>query len=182
MEHGKINVAVEAYLRAYMQPPLTAEQIYLGQQNNSALPKTREHVVFFLASTRRIGTNVGEQIVTEAGTTETRSYREYVVNVDFCDADYQRALQRAEYFETLGRSDIAVDFFKKNYNIALLYCENMQFLPYTDDTNQYINRYRLPLHLAFWTVYKYQTEYFDKIAITRLENVDVHHKPEKGGL
>lgn len=83
MEHGEINVAVEAYLRAYMQPPLTAEQIYLGQQNNSALPKTREHVVFFLASTRRIGTNVGEQIVTEAGTTETRSYREYVVNVDF---------------------------------------------------------------------------------------------------
>lgn len=114
MEHGEINVAVEAYLRAYMQPPLTAEQIYLGQQNNSALPKTREHVVFFLASTRRIGTNVGEQIVTEAGTTETRSYREYVVNVDFCDADYQRALQRAEYFETLGRSDIAVDFFKRN--------------------------------------------------------------------
>ena len=56
MEHGAINVAVEAYLRAYMQPPLTAEQIYLGQQNNSALPKTREHVVFFLASTRRIGT------------------------------------------------------------------------------------------------------------------------------
>lgn len=48
MEHGEINVAVEAYLRAYMQPPLTAEQIYLGQQNNSALPKTREHVVFFL--------------------------------------------------------------------------------------------------------------------------------------
>ena len=47
MEHGEINVAVEAYLRAYMQPPLTAEQIYLGQQNNSALPKTREHVVFF---------------------------------------------------------------------------------------------------------------------------------------
>ena len=139
-------------------------------------------MVFFLASTRRIGTNVGEQIVTEAGTTETRSYREYVVNVDFCDADYQRALQRAEYFETLGRSDIAVDFFKKKYNIALLYCENMQFLPYTDDTNQYINRYRLPLHLAFWTVYEYQTEYFDKIAITRLENVDVHHKPEKGGL
>ena len=27
MEHGEINVAVEAYLRAYMQPPLTAEQI-----------------------------------------------------------------------------------------------------------------------------------------------------------
>ena len=109
--------------------------------------------------------------------------RKHVLTVNmFCDADYQRALQRAEYFETLGRSDVAVDFFKKNYNIALLYCENMQFLPYTDDTNQYINRYRLPLHLAFWTVYEYQTEYFDKIAITRLENVDVHHKPEKGGL
>lgn len=62
MEHGEINVAVEAYLRAYMQPPLTAEQIYLGQQNNSALPKTREHVVFFLAGTRRIGTNVGNRL------------------------------------------------------------------------------------------------------------------------
>lgn len=177
MEHGAINIAVEAYLRAYMQPPLLPEQIYLGQQNNAAPPLTREHVVFFLASTKRIGTNVGEQVVDVNGITKTRSYREYVINVDFCDADHERALQRAEFFETLGRSDTAVNYFKTNYNIALLYCDNMQFLPYTDDTKQYINRYRLPLHLAMWTEYSYQTEYFDKVSITRLENVDVHHKP-----
>lgn len=177
MGHGQINVAVDAYLREYMQPALTPGQIYLGQQNNAALPTTREHVVFFIASTRRIGTNIGAQLVSDEGKTSTASYREYTVNVDFCDADYARSLQRAEHFETLGRSTVGVDFFKKNYDIALLYCDNMQFLPYVDDTNQYINRYRLPLHLAYWTTYEYPTEYFDKVAITRLENVDTHHKP-----
>lgn len=70
--------------------------------------------------------------------------------------------------------------FSKEIQYSFIVLRKYAVLPYTDDTNQYINRYRLPLHLAFWTVYEYQTEYFDKIAITRLENVDVHHKPEKG--
>lgn len=77
----------------------------------------------------------------------------------------------------MSRSAYAADFFHNNYDIGLLYAENMVYLPYVDDTNQFINRFQVKLHLSMWSTYSIEVEYFERASVTRLENVDVHHPP-----
>lgn len=174
----KINVAVTEFLLKYMWPTLDPQRVFEGNQNNMALPgDEREHTLFYLSQTRRIGTNTGESQVTPEGNVITATLREYVVTVDFCDTDIDRSRSRAEGLETLSRSAYAADFFHNNYDIGLLYAENMVYLPYVDDTNQFINRFQVKLHLSMWSTYSIEVEYFERASVTRLENVDVHHPP-----
>ena len=97
--------------------------------------------------------------------------------MDFSHYDQEKVQERAGILEILGRSELSVEFFEK-HSVCFLYADDMQYLPYVDDANQFIHRYRVALHLSCWEGVKIKQDYFAKAGLSRLENVDIHHPPE----
>lgn len=167
--------SVYDYVRQFL-PNIPAESILQGYGNRTALPDDQRYVVIALNSTRRVGTNVGNDVQAADNVFATQSMREYSVDVDFFDSDQQRAQQEAGTLETLGRSYASVEFFEK-FNLGFNYADDLRYLPYVDLTDQYIHRYRITLYLTYWETVSVAQEYADKVEITRVENIDAHHKP-----
>ena len=148
------------------------EKLFRGYQNRSALPQTQDYTLFYMDSTNRVGTNVDH---VEDLKTTVHALREYVVNIDFCGDNQEVIEGRATNLAVLGRSFFAVNFFK-TYGITFNYADEVQYLPFTDDTEQYIHRYRIVLHLARWDSVTIKQDTAIK-ADVYIENVDAHHKP-----
>ena len=128
--------------------------------------------MFYEMSENRIGTNVDEIRDKE---TEIKSLREYTMNIDFCGDNQESLMQRAKNLAIIGRSNFGCDFFK-NYGIELNYAEDVQYLPFVDEEQQYIHRYRIVVHLSRWdsVILPQQTAI---VIEPHIENVDVHHTP-----
>ena len=162
--------AVNDFILQYTD--VVQDKLFRGYQNRSVLPQTQDYTLFFLDSNDRIGTNVDD--VGDFKTT-VHALREYVVNIDFCGDDQETLEERATNLAVLGRSFFAVNFFK-TYKITFNYADEVQYLPYTDDTEQYVHRYRIALHLSRWDSVEVNTQTAIK-ANVYIENVDAHHKP-----
>ena len=117
--------------------------------------------MYWLGDNTRIGTNVDEYKDFKA---TIHALREYTVNIDFCGDDQSSIEMRATNLAVLGRSYISVNFFK-TYGITFNYAEEVKYLPFVDETEQYVHRYRIVLHLSAIVVEPH------------IENVDVHHEP-----
>lgn len=168
-----ILTAVNNYLLKYLK----VEQaiLYRGYQQMT-LPATQDYIVYYLDSSKRIGTNVDESIDNGTAQTEkTHALMEYVVTVDINNIDNDAALDRAINLSTLGRSYFSTEFFEAQ-GIEYLYADDFQYLPFEDEHEQYNHRYRIKLHLSAWADVTQDYQYFDK-AKAYLENVDVAHKP-----
>lgn len=162
--------AVNDYILQYTN--VQQDNLFRGYQNRSALPQTQDYTMYWLGDNTRIGTNVDEVKDTE---TTVNSLREYTVNIDFCGNDQEVVEERAKNLAVLGRSYFSVDFFK-SYGITFNYAEEVKYLPFVDETEQYVHRYRIVLHLTRWdkVVVPQQTAI---VVEPRIENVDEHHKP-----
>jgi hypothetical protein len=168
--------AVFDYIAEYTDT--APERIYKGYQNRSALPEVlNDFALIVLASTKRRGTNVDESAVEGSGVL-TKSLREYVLQIDFCHADWETARRRAAALETLGRSLHSVEFFKP-YNLCYLYADDLQYLPYVDDANQYLHRFRVNIHLSRWEGVQIAEEYFDRANVGKVVEVDTQYPPKQ---
>lgn len=162
--------AVNDFILQYTD--VVQDNLYRGYQNRSTLPQVNDYTMFYEMSENRIGTNVDEIRDTEA---EIKSLREYTMNIDFCGDNQESLLERAKRLAIIGRSYFGCDFFK-SYGITLNYAEDVQYLPFVDEEQQYIHRYRIVLHLSRWDSVVLPQETANTVS-AYIENVDVHHEP-----
>lgn len=162
--------AVNDYILQYTD--VQQDNLFRGYQNRSTLPQTQDYTMYYLSGNSRIGTNVDD---VDDFTTTVKALREYIVNVDFCGDDQETVEDRAKSLAVLGRSYISCKFFK-TYGINFSYAENVQYLPFVDETEQYVHRYRIVLHLTRWDSVTISQETAIQ-AYVYIENVDAHHKP-----
>ena len=162
--------AVNDFILQYTD--VVQDNLYRGYQNRSTLPQVNDYTMFYEMSENRIGTNVDEFRDKEA---EIKSLREYTMNIDFCGENQEALMQRAKNLAVVGRSFVGCNFFK-DYGISLNYAEDVQYLPFVDEEQQYIHRYRIILHLARWDSVTIKQDTAIK-ADVYIENVDAHHKP-----
>ncbi len=163
---------VARFLLAYA-PGQTEDHLFRGNQNRMALPDVQDFTIFDIAGTQRIGTNVGSYAQAANSIYETLVLREYTVQIDFFAEDHKTAAARATAIESLGRSYVGVKFFEQ-YGITLTYCDDAQYIPYTDLSEQYVYRYRITMHLTKWENYETSEDYFDEIVIKKFEIVNGH--------
>ncbi len=123
-------------------------------------------------SENRIGTNVDEIRETEA---EIKRGREDKRNREGGGEKKEAGRKRAKNRARIGRANFGCDFFK-NYGIELNYAEDVQYLPFVDEEQQYIHRYRIVLHLSRWDSVVLPQETANAVS-AYIENVDVHHEP-----
>lgn len=156
-------------------PNAVADNIFRGWQNRMALPQTQNFIVISVQDTLRIGTNVSDYSQGSNGIMTTKTLREYVIDIDFCNINQEIAQEQAVTIETLSRSYIAVEFFKQQ-DINMNYADDIEYLPYTDEQDQYLHRYRVSLHLTKWEEIAVNQDFANKVEL-RIENIDAHHKP-----
>lgn len=123
---------------------------------------------------RRSGTNIerypeGEEVQ------ELLEHVELDVQIDCYSNNEFDALDRAATYETIGRSAIGVKFFER-FNIGLLYTDSSQNLSSVLDSDRYVSRWTLTLHLSYWKTVKLGQDFFKTITID-VANVDVKFKP-----
>ena len=155
---------------------VVADNVFRGWQNRMALPQTQNFIVISIQDTMRIGTNVTDYTQSAQGNIINQTLREYTVDIDFCNIDQEIAQEQASTIETLGRSDIGVTFFNKYTGLSLNYADDMEYMPYADEQDQYLHRYRVSLHLTQWDQTTLTQDYFNSVNL-RVENIDAHHKP-----
>ena len=162
--------AVNDFILQYTD--VVQNNLFAGYQNRSTLPQINDYTFYYEQSVNRIGTNVDDVKDTK---TTVNSLREYVVNIDFCGDDQDALAKRAMNLAILGRSLYGCNFFK-GYGITLNYAEDVQYLPFVDEEQQYIHRYRIVIHLTRWDSVILPQQTAIKVE-PHIENVDVHHQP-----
>lgn len=163
---------VNDYILEYTD--VTQEKLFRGYQNRATLPQTDDYTMYYFDSTQRVGTNVNEYTNTEVSINALQEQR---VNVDFCGNDQSVVRTHATRLAVLGRSFISTDYFKKqgfNYN----YADDMQYLPFTDENQQWVHRYRITLHLTEWDNVTLTQETAKEVVIDKVVNVDVAYPPQ----
>ena len=162
--------AVNDYILQYTD--VVQDNLFRGYQNRSTLPQTQDYTLFYMDGNARIGTNVDEVYDLK---TIVNELREYTVNIDFCGEEQEIVEERATNLEVLGRSFLSCNFFKTK-SITFNYAEDAKYLPFVDETDQYVHRYRIVLHLSRWDSVEVKSESAIH-ADVYVENVDAHHKP-----
>lgn len=179
---GAVNDFILTYVKNADIGPLAQPQIVRGWQNVvAALPKdSQEYAVLTLLATQRHGTNVHKYVHADGdtGLVETVSrMAEHMVQVDFCSAYPQQTEEaariRAEILETLSRDRAAIDFFA-SYGFSACFAEDVRPLPFQNESEQWVARYAVTMHLSGWTNVPLDLDSFEDVTLY-LENVDVHH-------
>ena len=174
-----IYEAVYNFVLTYGLPVLAPENIFRGWQNRGALPAgTNEYAVISILNQTRVGTNVRTYVPTgDTGNQSEKTCLRCQVQVDFC-SDAYLSRRRAQALETITRSAAGVQFFN-NYGLSSLYAEGIRDLSYVDESDQFVQRHMVLLHLSYWSGIEVEIEGFDTLQMERIENVDVHHPPIK---
>lgn len=148
-----LNSALYAFLCRYVTPAVDSNNILCGSNQNMVLPQNEDYIIYQVTQQIRHGTTSENY----DGLTEEltlKELNEIVVKVD-CYADSTnsteddsilRAQIRANNLNLLFRSSVAVDFFKP-YGISALYAEDATDTTLISDSNQYLHRWSINLHL-----------------------------------
>ena len=164
--------AVNDYILQYTD--VVQDNLYRGYQNRATLPQTDDYTMYYMDSFERVGTNVDTFM--EKQEVSINTLLEKGVNFDFCSNEQEVAEAHAKNLAVLGRSYLSCKFFKKlgfNFNFA----DDMQYLPFVDENEQWVHRYRIALHLTEWdnlTLPQPNTE----IVEIKVVNVDVAYPPQ----
>lgn len=152
-DYADIRKAVYNFLLKYLQPTVDKKAIIWGNQNNISLPAgTNDYCIFYIQNVVRHGTNT-TYYDSEDETYTLKESSEIIVRVD-CYADTSNGVSginaqiRAHNLELLIRSAIACRFFKE-YHIAPLYADTPQDTTIISDSNNYLKRWTVNLHLNF---------------------------------
>lgn len=165
--------AVNDFILEYTD--IEQDKLFRGWQNRMALPSDQEYCLYYLSSTKRIGTNTKNWSDFVA---DVNTLREYVVTIDINDIDSERAMNRAATLETIARSYLGTTFFKKR-NCGLLYADDIRYMPFTDENHQYIYRYLVDLHLTAWNKAQVPQDSAIEVKIDKFINVDQYIWREK---
>lgn len=154
-QYKNLHSALYAFLCTYITPAIEPTQILAGDQQNMVLPENEDYVIYTVSGQIRHGTT-SEDYDPDGETLSLHELNEVVVKVD-CYADSTNSTQddailraqiRANNLNTLFRSSVAPDFFKR-YGISALYADDAQNTTLVSDSQQYLHRWTVNLHLCF---------------------------------
>ena len=154
-QYKNLHSALYAFLCAYITPAIEPTQVLAGDQQNMVLPENEDYVIYTVSGLTRHGTT-SEDYDPDGETLSLHELNEVVVKVD-CYADSTNSTQddailraqiRANNLNTLFRSSVAPDFFK-SYGISALYADDAQNTTLVSDSQQYLHRWTVNLHLCF---------------------------------
>ena len=154
-QYKNLHTALYEFLATYLTPAIDPTQILAGDQQNMVLPENEDYIIFTIVSQMRHGTT-SEDYDPDGETLALHELNEVVVKVD-CYADSTNSTQddailraqiRANNLNTLFRSSVAPDFFK-HYGISALYADDAQNTTLVSDSQQYLHRWTVNLHLCF---------------------------------
>lgn len=154
-QYRNLHTALYEFLTTYITPAIEPTQILAGDQQNMVLPENEDYVIYTVSSLTRHGTT-SEDYDPDGETLSLHELNEVVVKVD-CYADSTNSTQddailraqiRANNLNTLFRSSVAPDFFKR-YGISALYADDAQNTTLVSDSQQYLHRWTVSLHLCF---------------------------------
>ena len=163
---------VNDYILTYTD--VTQDKLFRGYQNRATLPQTDDYTMYWMDNTVRHGTNVDIYGNTEVS---INALQERTVSIDFCGNDHEKVENRAKRLAVLGRSFISCDYFKAqgfNYN----YADDMQYLPFTDENDQWVHRYRITIHLTEWDNVTLTQQTAKEVTVQKVVNVDVAYPPQ----
>lgn len=154
-QYRNLHTALYEFLTTYITPAIGPTQVLAGDQQNMVLPENEDYVIYTVSGLTRHGTT-SEDYDPEGETLSLHELNEVVVKVD-CYADSANSTQddailraqiRANNLNTLFRSSVAPDFFKR-YGISALYADDAQNTTLVSDSQQYLHRWTVSLHLCF---------------------------------
>ena len=154
-QYRNLHTALYEFLTTYITPAIDPSQVLAGDQQNMVLPENEDYVIYTVSGLTRHGTT-SEDYNPDGETLSLHELNEVVVKVD-CYADSTnstkddailRAQIRANNLNTLFRSSVAPDFFKR-YGISALYADDAQNTTLVSDSQQYLHRWTVSLHLCF---------------------------------
>lgn len=154
-QYRNLHTALYDFLTTYITPAIDPSQVLAGDQQNMVLPENEDYVIYTVSGLTRHGTT-SEDYDPEGETLSLHELNEVVVKVD-CYADSTNSTQddailraqiRANNLNTLFRSSVAPDFFKR-YGISALYADDAQNTTLVSDSQQYLHRWTVSLHLCF---------------------------------
>ena len=154
-QYKNLHSALYEFLTTYITPAIESTQVLAGDQQNMVLPENEDYVIYTVSSLTRHGTT-SEDYDPDGETLSLHELNEVVVKVD-CYADSTNSTQddailraqiRANNLNTLFRSSVAPDFFKR-YGISALYADDAQNTTLVSDSQQYLHRWTVNLHLCF---------------------------------
>lgn len=154
-QYRNLHTALYEFLTTYITPAIEPTQILAGDQQNMVLPENEDYVIYTVSGLTRHGTT-SEDYDPDGETLSLHELNEVVIKVD-CYADSTNSTQddailraqiRANNLNTLFRSSVAPDFFKR-YGISALYADDAQNTTLVSDSQQYLHRWTVNLHLCF---------------------------------
>ena len=154
-QYRNLHTALYEFLTTYITPAIEPTQVLAGDQQNMVLPENEDYVIYTVSGLTRHGTT-SEDYDPDGETLALHELNEVVVKVD-CYADSTNSTQddailraqiRANNLNTLFRSSVAPDFFKR-YGISALYADDAQNTTLVSDSQQYLHRWTVSLHLCF---------------------------------
>lgn len=147
-----------------------------GFGNNRALPSDgNDFCVVTPIAQNRSGTDIEEWDAAGTDEVELKEYVDLDVQIDCYSTNSFDAMERAQTFETVARSRYGVDHFL-NYGIDCLFADGLQNLTAVLDSDQYVSRWTLVLHLGYWKRVKLAQDFFNT-AIVDVIPVDTKFKP-----
>ncbi|MDL2315511.1 hypothetical protein LJC59_00310 [Desulfovibrio sp. OttesenSCG-928-A18] len=177
---SNVYSACKAFVLAYALPAMSPHCVIEGWQNRTSLPAdVNEYAVISILHDKQHGTAVEEYTwdsssPDEVGRLEVKGLIELAVQVDFC-AENDSARQRARRLAIITRSSIGAQFFNE-CGMSSLYADDARDISFTGDARQFVRRWTTTLHLTLDQGISANFEAFDKALISRLEDVDAHHK------
>lgn len=161
-----------------LMPDIEAGQVLAGNQNNLALPNSRDYVVNTIIAHREIGTPVESYAWSEENGMGVQIARlvEVSVQVDVYSDKSEAARMRAETLAMVARSTPACDFFAQ-YGVSTLYADDARNTTVVVDENQYVQRWTTSLHLTYTHRVRLDVEGFAAVNVG-VKNVDVHYPPK----
>lgn len=154
-QYRNLHTALYEFLTTYIIPAIEPTQVLAGDQQNMVLPENEDYIIFTVVSQMRHGTTA-EHYDADSETLALKELNEVTVKVD-CYADSTnsseddailRAQIRANNLHTLFRSSVAPEFFRR-YGISALYADDATNTTLVSDSNQYLHRWSVNLHLGF---------------------------------
>lgn len=179
-----IRTAIQEFLEIFAVPDVAPENIFYGNQNNLALPpEGNDYVIYSYISSVRHGTSAEDW---EQDQNDDNVYlsttTEVLVQVD-CYAstlngsDGMNAMLRAQALETVCRSHVGVQFFVDR-GISLLHADDPRDTTIVGDSDNYVRRSTLMIHLSMQSQIKVSMGFFSAVDVD-LKNVDVSYPPKE---
>lgn len=162
--------AIGNFLRQYVQPAIDSDCVLLGNMPNMVLPEDNDYIIFNILSVIRHGTthesyDAENEALTLTETSEATIQVDcYATVKDTSDIGLLNAQIRAHNIEMLFRSSVACDYFK-DYGIRPLYADTPQNTTIVSDSNNYLHRWTVNLHINFANSFTVPVEGFTKIDI-----------------